>query len=340
MLEREQLLSLCRAVAKADKKGNTTFSINGETKSYSYDALNETLRREMNELAGSYQSYRENKNTLFSLIEQTLQEILPKRVVEAYGQFAEVKTFGQGDKPVFKRRTGKHRAKQFITKVGLAGRYEVFKLGSEVIEVNMQAVGGAAQIGLEEFLDGRVDFGELTQIVMEGIDEAIYREIGNSLEAIYSTLPAAQKTYSATFSESGFDDLIAKAAAFGTPTIYCTEEFAAGIVGTQPLAAAWMSENMKDEYWRNGHLMNYKGKRIVILPQSYTDDTLATKVIDPNYAYIIPGDDKPIKVAFEGQTLVRDADNEDWSKEIQVYKKFGVATIVNPGLCIYHKGAN
>ena len=163
MLDRQNLLSLMKAAAKADSSAPTAYSFNGQ--SLSYEALNDTLRNELNELAGTYALYRENKNLIFSLIEETLDDVLPKKVVEQYNQFAEVKTFSQGDKPIFKRKLGSNkRAKQFITRVGLAGIYEVFKLSKleESFEVRTSAIGGAAQIGFEEFLDGRVDFAEVT----------------------------------------------------------------------------------------------------------------------------------------------------------------------------------
>lgn len=173
MLDKANLLSLMKTVAQANPSG--TYSYQGE--SFSYNALNDTLRNELNDLVGTEDLYEENKRTLFSLIEQTMDDVVPNRLINAYGSFAEIKTFAQGDKPVFKRRTGTTRAKQFITRVGLAGVYEVFKLGSESFEVGTSAIGGAAQIGFEEFLDGKVNFAELTQIIMDGMEELIYREI-------------------------------------------------------------------------------------------------------------------------------------------------------------------
>ena len=76
--------------------------------------------------------------------------------MQQYSQFAEIKTFAQGDKPIFTQKitqASRRRAKQFIGKVGLAGLYEVFKLDGQSYEVTTNAIGGAAQIGLEEFLD-------------------------------------------------------------------------------------------------------------------------------------------------------------------------------------------
>ena len=98
----------------------------------------------------------------------------------------------------------------------------------------------------------------------------------------------------------------------------------------------WISDNMKDQKWNNGYLANYKGHRVIVLPQSYEDETNAKKVIDPSYAWIIPtGAEKPVKVAFEGQTMVREFENHDWSREIQIYKKVGVGAIITNNICVY-----
>ena len=334
-LNYKDLLTLMKTVAKAEKSAPTAYSYNGE--SLSYEALNETLRREMNEIAGNYQLYRENKNTIFSLIEETLDDVLPKKVEKQYEQFAEVKTFAQGDKPIFKRKlSARNRAKQFITRVGHAGVYEVFKLGAaeEVFEVRTSAIGGAAQIGLEEFLDGRADFAELTEVIMTGMDDLIYHEIGEALKGAVSQLPPANRVVAAGFDEAAFDRLLTVAAAYGEPTIYCTYEFAVKMI---PQEAWRYTEAMKDELWRTGRLASYKGKRVIILEQGFVDETNTTKVIDPGFCYIIPNgaDSKPVKIAFEGQTLVDERPNYDWSREIQVYKKVGVICMMANNICSY-----
>ena len=328
-LNRTELGQLMKAVANASKTAPTAFSF-GE-KQYSYSDLNETLRSELNELAGSYSKYRENKNTIFALIEETIDDILPKRVMEQYGMFAEVKTFGQGDRPVFNRKEGRKRAKQFVTRVGLAGMYEVFKLDKSTFEVNTSAFGGAAQIGFEEFLDGKVDFAEVTSIIMEGLDEVVYSEIAKALIGGLGQLPEANKTVTPGFQPAELDKLIAVARAYGDPSIYCTFEFAAKILPD----TAWASDSMKAELGANGYLANYKGSRVIVLPQSFTDETNSVKVIDPSYAWIIPtgGNDKPVKVAFEGQTIVDEFTNYDRSREVQVYKKLGVIAMMTNNIC-------
>lgn len=334
-MERKQLIELAKVVAKADSSSKTAYSYGDEK--FSYAELNETLRKELNEIAGTYQLYRENKNLVFALIEQTIDDVLPVKVLQQYGQFAEIKTFAQGDRPVFTQKVttaAKRRAKQFITKVGLAGRYEVFKLDGKTYEVPTSAFGGAAQIGFEEFLDGRVDFAEVLDIVMQGLDECVYIEIERALKGAVTSLQAANKYSGNGFSEREMDKLLSVADSYGIrSTIYCTYEFAATMIPSD----SWASSSMKEEKWNNGYLANYKGHNVIVLPQSYEDETNTKKVIDPQYAWIIPtgGNDKPVKVAFEGATCVREAENEDWSREVQVYKKMGVAAIITNNICVY-----
>ena len=334
-LDKLNLIQLAKTVAKANPSAPTAYSFDG--KSLSYEALNETLRQELNALAGSYADFRENKNLIFSIIEEAITEVLPKKVEERYSEFAEVKVFKQGDKPIFKRKlTNNNRAKQFITRVGLAGIYEVFKLGKaeESFEVRTSAIGGAAQIGFEEFLDGRVDFAEVTRIVMEGMDELIYREVGAALKAAINQLPAANRVAWAGFDEKEFDRLLTVASAYGTPTIYCTYEFAVNMI---PQEAWRYTEDMKKELWETGRLASYKGRKVVILEQGFEDETNSRKVIDPGFCWILPNgvDNKPVRIAIEGNTIVDEYVNKDRSREIQVYKKVGVIALFANNVCAY-----
>lgn len=334
MLDFNNLVSLAKAALNAEKSAPVAYSY--DNKNYSYDQVNDTLRDELNALVGSPALYRENKNIFFNLIEETIGEKVPVTIANLYESLAEVKTFAQGDKPVFKRKNANSRirAKQFITKVGLEGVYEVFKLGGiETFEVPTTAIGGAAQIGLEELLDGRVDFAELIEIVMEGIEDRIQEETAKAMEAATKQLPDVNQVATEEFDADEFHRLLVIADSYGTKaTIYCDFMFAAKNLLPD---TAVMSDDMKNEYWNKGYFANYKGHAVVILPNGVKDATNEELAIDPSKCWIIPGTQKPIKIAFEGGTLTDDRKNADWSTEIQVYKKIGVAAMFTSDICVY-----
>ena len=342
-LERTSLYELAKAAAKASINPSLTFSYGEET--LSAGALEDAFRKELVELSKTPQLYRQNKNLVFDLIEIQLTEVLPPRVLAEYGQFAEVRNFAQGEQAIFYQKiseASRRRAKQFVTKVGLAGRYEVFKLDGRTLTVPVTAYGGAAQIAFEEFLDGRVTMADVWDIVLEGMDEAVYKEIAKALKAYVDAMLTANASTAGTyvnvvtsdhFDETSMDKLLMIADAYGKSAIYCTFEFAATMIPS----TGWVSDNMRDRRWNQGYLGDYKGHQVVVLPQSFVDETNKVKVIDPAYAYIIPaGADKPVKIAFEGTAHVREFDGHDWSQTMETYQKFGVAVYgVNPGFCAY-----
>ena len=335
-LNRDSLFTLARQVANANPSAPVAYSF--EDKNYSYADLDSTLRSELNDLVGTYALWRENHNILFALMEEIITDKLPAKVMQQYGAFAEVKTYRQGEKPIFTQKiteASRRRAKQFIAMpAGLAGRYEVFKLDGRSYEVKTSAMAAACQIAIEEYLDGRVDMATLVDIVMEGMDDRIYTEIASCLIAAVDNIQEANKFEGDGFIEEEMDALLAVADSYGNgrATIYCTFEFASQMIP----ADKWVSEGMRDQMWNNGYLGNYKGHQVIVLRQSYTDETNTTKVIDPAYAWIIPGGaDKPIKIAFEGDTMIKEEDNDDWSKSIHFYKKVGVAAMINNDICVY-----
>jgi hypothetical protein len=340
MLDYKNLLALAKAAIKADKSAPVAYSYDG--KDYTYEQVQATLAKELNELGGSHASYRNNKNLIFALIEEVVNEVLPKKVEGIYTQLAETKQFGQGEAPKFniKSSASRNRAKTFITRVGLEGRYEVFKLGgAQTIEIQSTAFGGAAQIGLEEFLDGRVDFNELIAIVMEGLEDRIQEEVAKGLATGIEQLPESNVHSQVGFEAAEFDRLLKIADSYsanGKATIYCDSLFAAHLAPSADNGL--VPESVKTELWNKGYLSMYKGHNVVILPNSISTegDLNSHLALDPSKCYILPNTGmKPIFIGFEGDTCVDEHKNRDWSREVQVYKKVGVGVMFTNDICVY-----
>ena len=338
-LDRANLIALAKADAQSIVRPETNFSYNGTN--LSADAIHGQYMKELTAMSKTVEDFEDNKNLLFRLINVGLNEVLPPKVLQNYGSFADVQRFAQGDKPMFTIRVSeasKKRAKSFVSKVGLAGRYETFKLDGYSLEVPTTAFGGAARIEWEEMLDGRFSMADYYSLVLEGLDEAIYLEIAKALTATVKTIPVINKYSSNVFDEKEFDRLLMIADTYGHATIYCTFEFAATML---PQNSWQYSNEMKNELWAKGAFTVYKGHNVVVLPQSFEDVTNTTKIIDPSLSYIIPtGAEKPIKVAFEGTPQTKQFENRDWSTEIQTYQKVGVGVyLINPGICVYRNAS-
>ena len=104
-------------------------------------------------------------------------------------------------------------------------------------------------------------------------------------------------------------------------------------------AEAMISDSMKNTLWEKGFFATYKGHNVVILPNGVADETNSSLVNDPAYCWIIPNGsagEAPVRIAFEGETLVDERKNADWSRDVHCYKKVGVAAMLTSDICVYH----
>ena len=73
-LQFNDLISLIKTVSRADASAPVAYSFQGTN--YSYQDLNETLRKELNEFVGEYRHFREHRYEVYSLIERAIDEIV------------------------------------------------------------------------------------------------------------------------------------------------------------------------------------------------------------------------------------------------------------------------
>ena len=308
---------------------------------YSLSDVNETLREELKAF-NNYSYYRANKNVLFQLIEEIANVVVPKKVIAQFGSFAEVQSVNPGEKIVFKQRTGVSRGKRFVTVAAEYGTYRTFNVDSRDITMSPRVYAGAAILELGDFLCGRVDMAELMDIIIEGLSDSIYREVQGALKAAIGAedRPAANKAVVAGFDAAEFDKIINTVAAYGdSVTIYCTRAFASTLYNapgwagdSNPMTALQDYNDVREM----GYVGRYKGNNVVLLSQSFTDETNTEKVVDSQYAYIMPaGKEKPVKIGIEGGTLIDEQRLQDGSVEVQAQHMFDVAVVANNYWGIY-----
>lgn len=328
---------------------------------FSVKDVKETLRAELKALAPNKYEYEKNKLEIFQIIQESFDEVLPDYVGNFIGQFAEIKSVPNGQRASFIVKRGRRRAKTFVTEVGLAGVYEAFRLDVDTFEVSAKAYGGAAYIDFERTLDGSEDLVEPLQLLLDGLQEAIYKELLKALITATqnSDMPTANIASITNFDPAEMQRLctIAKNYGGGNAVIFATPEFvqemgpdAIGMpiygpyaltdnptAGSAPgYATPVYNPNDIASIAATGYITMFRGTPIVQLPQAFVDENNDTYQVPPQYAFIFPaGNQKIIKVVFEGDTDVRDWQHRDRQMEIEIYKKFGVAILTTNDWCVY-----
>lgn len=303
---------------------------------YSVELVGKSFAGELKKIIPNYDAFRRHKLDVYELMQEIFDEVLPKKVKERFGAMADVRVLNHGQKYTFKKKVGRARAKSFITKVGLGGVFETFRLDQTEFDIPVTAIGGSAILDFERLLDGSESLAEYTEVLMEGMEEEILNMVVNALNASVSAVgrPSNTRKIDSSFTKASFDKLVNTVRAYGDPVVMCTQDFADKLPA-HTIGTTTTQEDALDI--RNyGALQVYKGCPISILPQSFTDETNQVKAIDPQYCYILPSAGAKIAtIVLEGGTIVDDFKNKNRSMEISTYQKVGVAILHNNNWAIY-----
>lgn len=295
----------------------------------SVEDVNDALRAELKELCGDYNLFRRNKLDLFEIMQETMDAVVPQEVMKVVERFAEVRTYANNTKTQFKIKKGKQRARKFATRAAASGVYETFRLDVDVIEVPTFVIGDAAYIDFERFITGEEDWADYMEALMDGIIYKIYEEIHRELHNGAAVLGVMNKvdTVGGSFSKDDLLSLLKIVKAYGDPVIVATSDYIASM-GPDEIAEGKYADEDINNIHKYGRILSFRGTPIVELPVSFKDETNTEEVFGGKYAFVLPSNgEKIVKVAFEGNTIVKEWENRDNSMELQAYKKMGTAII-------------
>lgn len=302
---------------------------------YTTENVDSAVRDEFKGMCSSINEFRRNQYDIFQIIIEVADEVVPPRVMQRMGMFAEIKNVPQGAKAIFRKKAGKSRAKQFVTRVGLSGVYETFRLDAEEYEVVTRAVGSAGTIDFERFLDGIETMSDIMDVILEGLEDAAYKEvIGCLIASLNSTKrPAANKYIDNGFDAAHMAKLINTVKMYGDGAVlFAAPEFVLDM-GPDAIVPAisnaaqgiYAPEDISDIH-NIGHVRIFRGTPIVELPQGWVDESNTKTWVNPQFAFVFPaGKEKVVKFVFEGETQMWLRDNRDQSMEVNFYKKMGAA---------------
>lgn len=311
----------------------------GNVEQYSTAQSQEVLRQALIEANGGstvldYKKIRDGKcDGLFTLVE----EILSNTVVEGlqgdefFNALVDFRNVAEGDKNVFL--------------VEDSNLFVVAEIADGTQGIRRQRLGGTTETPipttlkavriyeeLNRVLSGRVDFN----VLINKVAESFRQKILNDIYALWSGATADNLGGATYFPEAGeYDedellDLVShvEAAAGGKQ---------ATIIGTKKalrnLRESIQSDGAKEELHKLGYYGTFYGTPVVAVPQRHKVGTTEF-VFDDDIITIIAGDDKPVKVVYEGNPIVLMGDpmtNADFTQEYFYAEKYGVGIVLAGG---------
>lgn len=272
---------------------------------------------------------RAKEDLAFALIEEAVDEILPKKLEGVLQEFAEVRSFARDAEVLFNiEKIGKNRAKLTISKGARGGIYRAAKLDRKYFSVDTTIQTVAVSVTLEEIILGTLSLAELYSNILEGFQEIVYKEVFNALASgrAVAGYDRIEKDGAVTTNKAGLgaaiDKVMPYVKQYGVPTIFGSYQALSELANP---ASQWHPEmNDSAEKRQYGFVQLYKGSKVVELPNYLVDNKNDTWFYDPKYVFVLPSGIKPVKVALKGDlTLIRNTSavgSEKW----EAHKLIGV----------------
>ena len=313
----------------------------GNVEKYSTKESNEVLRQALIEANDGkeyidYKSVRDGKcSKLFAIIEEILDNTVVEGLQgdEAFMALVDFRNTKLGDQNLFVIEDNT----LFVVDDAAEGTQGVRR----------QRLGGAKESAiptslkivriyeeLNRVLSGRVDFVKMIDKVAESFKKQLLDDINKAWEGVTAD-QLGGTTYFPTAGAYDEDDLLdviahVEAAAGGkTATIVGTKK------AVRNLKMSVLASDAKSDLYQTGYYGKFFGTPVVVTPQRHKVGS-TDFVLDDNMLTIIAGDEKPIKVVKEGDSLVimgNPLDNADLTQEYVYGERWGVGVVVADGNC-------
>lgn len=290
----------------------------------------------------SIRDIRNHQSEVFSVIEEVVDQVVPKMIEDRTSDFAEVKTYARNESVVYKVATteaSRRRMYQAIKPGARGGIYKAYRLDGYSTMANPVVETVGYMITLEELLTGQRTIQELVQILTDAWVEKIYYKVFQALVTASAAAPAANKVTAGIGTEiiNGYlDRLISIVRSYGQPVIlgFPTQ---LGLIANTASSAYANPQDLADIRNR-GYVGMYKGVPLVELP-NYIIAHPATGAVDWLFAedklFVIPAGVKPIKVAFQGDSHTEEVKQPHGGYEYHNHRMMAVTALFNNHICSY-----
>lgn len=302
---------------------------------YSANDGMETLRQALVEANNGsttmdYRAIRDGKcNGLFAVVEELITKLVIEGLPESCPLFdyIEWRNLKEGDTNIFEITDSGLFVVSDIAQ-GTQGLRRQRIAGGEEITVKTQLKGIKIYEELRRVLAGRVDFNKLVDKVSESFQKKITNDAYESVVAAFDGLVAPYSNGAAgSFDEAKLTEIIdhVEAATGKKAVILGSKQAVRKISGVKGAD----SNSAKEDLYAMGYFGHFYTTPILVMQNGHKVGS--TDFILKNDLYIVAGDDKFIKAATEGETLIipgNPTDNADLSQEFLMAQNYGMKTVL------------
>ena len=280
----------------------------------------------------TYQSWRNNKNQIFTIWEDVLKSELPEawKTSPFYKRFCEVKNGAIGEKNAFAVKD-----KSYLVAAKFSGgtwdveRQKIGRAKDVAIDTEWSYIDCYEE--LDRFLKGYTTTVEMLSEVREGFAIDMDNRISTVFNGMGAYLPS-QFVANGTYDKDTLMDIIRLLqTANRKKDVFAGSQRALSKV-VEGINTAWLADSQKEELATTGMVLKNTGLGVeaIVIPDSFIPYSYDFAGADDTI-YVLP-DEQLIKVYFEGDVRAKEnteQDNHDQTIDIQFQHKVGVELVTS-----------
>lgn len=226
----------------------------------------------------------------------------------------------------------------------MAGTADRSRVGHKYSGIEVEELSAMPYAEWAEIASGRYDFAELIRDVSNEFEAKIAQKVQDTLYAAFSQMSAPNYGAGSGVVSNTFDPLLTSMQRFGRAAIIGDIEALQQLPALTTIQSR-TSDNIIDEFNRNGVIGYYKGSPVVQLNNQYAGWEGYETVLNKGFIYIVPVADaasKTLKVQFAGEVQpmsVNDINNRSYQMRYDLHMGAGVVDAGRHPLAVYEDTA-
>lgn len=284
----------------------------------------------------SIRSLNRYRNEIFEVINEVVDEVLPKKLEDRISDFAEIKQIARNEEAMFTVKSplaSRRRLMKGIQKGARGGIYKARRLDDAQFKVRTMVETVGYMVTLEEILTGQRTIKELIDVLVDGWTEKVYYEVFMSLSAAAQSAPAVNQVTgsNSSINNASLDKLVAIVAGYGEPRILGFRQHLALLGNNYITNTAGKTATGEDaaDIRNKGYVGIYKGTSVIELPNYIASHNSAgiEWIFQEQRLFILPANEKPVKIVLQGESYTAEVEQAHGGVEYHQHRMMGIGVM-------------